>query len=163
MLFRPLIAASAFALLLLPAQAHDVVHPEGVIHVHDAYARITGKASGAVFFMIHNNTQTDDRLIGVSTDLAKKAELHTTEQDAAGVMKMRALEGGIALPWGEMHELGRGGDHVMLMGLTREVKPGETFQLLLDFEHAPDQTIEVIVDNDRAPDAGGMDHSAHGG
>ena len=170
MSFRTLLAAAAAALTLSPAHAHDapMEHPEGVIHVHDAYARVSGTASGAVFFLIHNNTQTDDRLVGVRSDVAKRAELHTSvEKD--GVMSMVALEDGIALPWGEMHELARGGDHVMLMGLTAPLKDGDTFALTLVFDHAPEMTIEVTVDNARKAGEGGMDdmegmdHSGHGG
>lgn len=164
-------AAAAFS-LAAPALADDAMtsHPDGMIHVHDAYARNSGVGSGAVFFTIHNNTQTDDRLVGARTEVAERAELHThVEED--GVMKMVAIEGGIALPFGEMHELKRGGDHVMLMGLKQELKDGDSFPLTLVFEHYPEMTFDVVVDNARKPEAAaldgeaameGMDHSAHG-
>lgn len=38
-----------------------------------------------------------------------------------------------------------GSYHLMLIGLTRELTAGETFELTLQFEHAPDLTIEVSV------------------
>lgn len=140
-------------------EEHDMHHPEGVIHVHEAYARVNGTKSGAIFFMIHNNTEVDDRLIGASSDVAKKVELHSHEQSSDGVMRMVHLEEGIALPWGEMHPLERGGDHVMLMGLTRELKEGETFTLTLDFEKHEDVVVDVVVDNARQ--AGASEHSHH--
>lgn len=156
-------AAAALALLIAaPALAQD--HPEG-LHIHDIYARSNGGVggSGAVFFMIHNNTETDDRLIGASTEVAEKAELHTHVESADGVMQMQKIEGGIALPAGEMHELARGGDHVMLMGLTRALKDGDTFPLILTFEKAGDVTIEATVDNARKPGEGMMmDHGSMG-
>ena len=157
--------AAAFCLLALPfaAPAMAEEHPEGM-HIHDVYARSNGAegGSGAVFLMLHNNTGTDDVLVGASTEVAEKAELHTHKESADGVMQMMKIEGGIALPAGEMHELARGGDHVMLMGLTRALKDGDTFPLTLTFEQAGAITVQAVVDNARKPGEGMMDHSAHG-
>ncbi len=163
MSFHAKLAATAAALFLcaLPVAAQE--HPAGM-HVHDVYARSNGKegGSGAVFLMIHNNTETDDRLIAVSAPVAKKVELHTHTESADGVMQMMEIEGGIALPAGEMHALARGGDHVMLMGLTQALADGDSFPLTLTFEQAGDVTVEAVVDNARKPEQGMMDHSGHG-
>lgn len=167
MSFQSKLAATAAALLLsalpfaAPVAAED--HPEGM-HIHDVYARSNGGegGSGAVFFMVHNNTETDDVLVGAKTEVAEKAELHTHTEDANGVMQMRQIEGGIPLPAGEMHELARGGDHVMLLGLTRALKDGDTFPLTLVFQQAGEVTVEAVVDNARVPGEMMMDHSGHG-
>ena len=173
MMFRTTMAALAASVALtlslpLPLAAQE--HAEG-LHVHDVYARSNGQAggSGAVFFMIHNNTATDDRLIAARSDVAARVGLHTHIEDANGVMQMREVEGGIALPAGEMHALERGGDHVMLMGLTQALEDGQTFPVTLTFEQAGDVVIEAVVDNDRKPADGaamehgdGHDHSGHG-
>lgn len=164
---RFLLATAAAAVLALPAFAED--HPEG-FHVHDAYARTMGGvgASGAVFMMLHNNGSADDRLVGARTDLAEKAELHTHKMTAEGVMQMMEIEGGVPLPAGEAHMFERGADHVMLMGLTREVKDGDSFALTLVFESGAEFTFDVAVDNQRQPDAAGEgmmeghDHSQMG-
>ncbi|MEY4696721.1 MAG: hypothetical protein RIT14_1149 [Pseudomonadota bacterium] len=149
MAFRTLLAAVAAALTLAaPVAAQD--HPEG-LHIHDAYARSTG-ASGAVFFIIHNNTGADDRLLGASTDAAEVAELHSHSETADGVMQMAEIVGGVPLPMGEMHAFARGGDHVMLMGLTRKLADGDSLRLTLHFAVAGDITLEVPVDNARKPD-----------
>lgn len=163
MFARLLSAATALALsLAAPVLAQE--HPEGM-HIHDVYARSNGAegGSGAVFFMIHNNTDTDDRLIAAATEVAERAELHTHVESADGVMQMVQIEGGITLPAGEMHELARGGDHVMLMGLTRALKDGDSFPLVLTFEKAGEITVEATVDNARKPGEGGMDHMDHSG
>lgn len=162
MTFRMTFAALAAVLsLALPATAET--HPEGM-HVHDVYARSMGKvgASGAIFFMMHNNAATDDRLIAARADVAERVELHTHKEDANGVMQMLHVEEGFAIPAGEMHELARGGDHVMLLGLTRELADGDTFPVTLIFEQAGEITVEAVVDNARKPGAGMMDHSGHG-
>jgi len=163
MSFTPKFAAAAASLFLLVLPVAAEEHPEGM-HIHDVYARSNGTegGSGAIFLMIHNNTETDDRLIGASTTIAAKAELHTHKESADGVMQMMQIEGGVALPAGEMHEFARGGDHVMLMGLTRALQDGDTFPLTLTFEQAGAITVDAVVDNDRKPGEGMMDHSGHG-
>ncbi len=122
----------------------------GEVMVMDAYARVASKVakSGAAFMMIHNHSHQDDRLIAVSSDVAKRVELHThLEED--GVMKMTKLEDGMPVPAGGMHALKRGGDHVMFMGLTRSLEHGDKFELTLTFEHAGDVTLTVPVDLER--------------
>jgi copper(I)-binding protein len=52
----------------------------------------------------------------------------------------------------------------MLMGLTRPLADGDTFELRLVFEREGEVVIEVPVDLNRAPAAGhgGHGHGAHG-
>lgn len=161
MRFPTLFAAAVLAVLPFVLTAQE--HPEK-IHVHDAYARLTPN-SGAVFFMIHNNTEADLTIIGAHTDLAKKAELHSHSGGADGVMVMSKIEGGVALGAGEMHLFERGGDHVMLMGLERKLADGDHFDLMLDFADGSALTVPVVVDGKRKPGEmmEGMDHDAmHG-
>ncbi len=154
------VTAGLFALLPFSAMAQD--HPEA-IHVHDAYARLSAQ-SGAVFFMIHNNTEADITLVGAHTDLADKAELHTHSEGADGVMTMGKIEGGVPLASGEMHEFARGGDHVMLMGLTRKLADGDHFDLVLDFADGQTVTVNVVVDSKHGDgvDMDGMEGMDHG-
>ena len=146
----------AMVLGTAPAAAQD--HPDGV-HVHDAYARVVGGqgASGAVYFIIHNNTDHVITLTGVTCDLAQMAGLHTSAESADGLMQMLPLDGGVVLPPGEMHEFVGGGDHVMLMGLTQALTDGQSIPLTLTFDGAEALRIVAIVDNARAP--GGTDQA----
>ena len=139
---RTLVAFLAM-LLAPPALAAEIM-------VMDAYARASrpGAPTGAVFMVLHNMGQTEDRLIGAATPVAQIAQIHTHIDDN-GVMRMREVKDGIPLPPGTMHEFARGGDHVMLMGLTRDLTNGETVRLTLVFEIAGEIEIEVSVDNQR--------------
>ncbi len=166
---RTLLAAAAAALSLTsPMLAHGTEdhsateHPEG-IHIHDAYARASAQ-SGAVFFIIHNNTGADITITGAQTDAAEVAELHTHKEDANGVMQMMQIEGGVPVPFGEMHAFQRGGDHVMLMGLKAPLKDGDIITVTLIFDGAEPVTFEAVVDNNRKPEdgMGEMDHSKMG-
>lgn len=152
------LALATFAVLIGLGAAHaDENHPEGM-HVHGAYARVT-QSSGAVYFTIHNNTAVDDAIITAETDAAAKTMLHSQVEDANGVMQMRALKDGLPLPYGEMTELARGGNHIMLMGLAKPLVDGDVIKVTLTFAKAAPMVIDVPVDNARTPDAAGeMDH-----
>lgn len=150
-----IMAAVAATCLALPALADGIM-------VMDPYARAATPTAktGAAFMTLHNMSDQDDRLIAVSTDAAKRVELHTHVESGDGVMQMREIEGGIALPAGEMHHMVRGGDHVMLMGLTGPLEQDAEITVTLVFETAGEMVVTVPVDNERAPEEGA--HGGHG-
>jgi hypothetical protein len=155
-MFRPLLGAALAAALALPALAHDGVH------VADVYARASAR-SGAVFMTITNHAAADDTLIAASTDVAERVELHTHVMDASGVMAMVEVEGGFTIPGGSTRVLQRGGDHIMLLGLTRPLADGDRFTLTLTFARGEVLTVDAIVDNARAPAGDGMQGGGQGG
>ncbi len=132
----------------------------GGIMIKDAYARSSTPTSksGAAFMTLMNHTDSDDRLIGASSDVADRVELHTHIEDANGVMQMTEIEGGIPIAAGEMHEMKRGGDHVMFMGLTGPLEQGSEVAVTLTFEKAGDMQVQIPVDHDRKPAHGTMNH-----
>ncbi len=110
-----------------------------------AWARATpGSATtGAVYFRIESTI--DDRLIGVSSPVARKAELHTHIEEN-GLMLMREVEGGLPVPAGQKVELKSGGLlHVMLIDLKQKLRPGESFPLTVTFEKAGPRNVTVKV------------------
>ena len=119
----------------------------GVV-IDDIYARANGLSAkaGAAFMVIKNFTDEDGRLIGASTDVAMKAELHTHTVDASGLTVMGPLEGGLAVPAHSSVALKRGGHHVMMMGLKRPLNDGDMITLTLIFEKVGKVTVDVPVD-----------------
>jgi copper(I)-binding protein len=151
-----LLAAAALA-LALPAASQDGPH-DGV-HVEDPYAMISPAGnSGAAFMRIADHGTAGDRLIAADSDVARRTELHTHVEGADGVMRMLEVEEGFAIPPGGTHLLERGGDHVMLMGLTRPLAEGDVITLTLTFEKEGEVLVEVPVG---AP-APGMEQHRHG-
>ena len=148
-----LFAAAAAVALAMPALAADIT-------VDDPYARASSmmSSSGAAFMIIHNNTDTDDRLVGAASDVADKVELHTHKEDENGVMRMLHVEEGFAIPAGGTIEMVRGGHHVMFLGLKEEMAQGDVISVTLQFEKAGDVTVEVPVDLERKPMHGNMNH-----
>jgi hypothetical protein len=142
-------AACAATFLAFPALADG-------IKVLDAYARAASPSAkaGAAFMIVMNDSGRDDRLIAARSDAAKRVELHTHVEVSDGVMQMTQIEGGIALPAGATHHMMRGGDHVMLMGLTAPLLQDAEIDVTLVFEQAGEVAVTIPVDNLRKPEAG---------
>ena len=147
-IFLAALAATTFA---LPSFAHDGVH------VEDPYARAsTGMSqSGAAFMRLVNHSDKDIRMIAAESDVAAKVELHTHREDANGVMRMIEVEEGFTIPAGGTHELARGGDHVMFLGLTRSLQQGDMVNMTLVFDNGERIEVTAPVDMERAATMGG--------
>ena len=146
----------AFAVALSIA-ASAMAQSAGV-EVTRAWARATpGKAeNGAAYLTIES--AVGDRLTGISTPAAKKAELHTMSMDG-NVMKMRPLAG-LDLPAGQKVALKPGAVHIMLMGLSEPLRAGQSFPLTLRFEKSGSREINVVVESAGAM---GPEKAADGG
>lgn len=120
------------------------------IEVTGAWVRTVGgmrSMSGsdtALFMMIKNNSNIDDQLLNVHSDAAKMVQMHQSEVDMNGVSSMHGVET-IDIPAGGSAELKPGGYHVMLMGLTRDLKEGDSIIFTLTFQHAGDIVIQASV------------------
>jgi copper(I)-binding protein len=114
------------------------------LEVSNAWARATpGKAeNGAAYLTIQS--PTPDRLLSVSTPVAKKAELHTMSMEGM-VMQMRPLAD-LDIPAGQPVTLKPGGQHVMLLGLDAPLREGQSFPLTLTFEKAGTRTVTVAIE-----------------
>jgi len=136
--------AFAASLLLAGGAFAQTASTQAQVEIKDAWARATpGKAeNGAAYLTIES--LVPDRLTGVSTPVAKKAGLHNMTMEG-GVMKMRPLAE-VEVPAGQPVTLKPGGTHIMLMGLNRQLKPGEHFPLTLSFEKAGTREVEVAVE-----------------
>ena len=128
-----------------PAAAQDkLVQQYKPVKVENAWARATpAKAeNGAAYLTL--KSAAADRLTGVSTPVAKQAELHQMTMDGT-VMKMRQIAG-LDLPAGQPVTLKPGGIHVMLLGLTQPLKTGQSFPLTLHFAKTGTQVVIVKVE-----------------
>ena len=125
------------------------------VEVTDIWCRATpnGARAGGCYATL-TARGGDDRLVSVSTDRAETAQIHEMTM-GGGMMKMGELPGGLPLPADQPQSLGLGGNHIMLMGLSRPLVAGETAPLTLTFEHAPAMEVRAEVR------AIGTEHSAH--
>jgi copper(I)-binding protein len=117
--------------LILPAA--DAAAP-GVagIRVEDAWVRgtVEGQEGTGAYFRI--TSEQAARLVGVSSPIAREAQIHLSKVDA-GRMTMRRQDA-VDLPAGKTVALDPGGLHVMLLGLSKAIDPGAGVSLTLVVE-----------------------------
>jgi copper(I)-binding protein len=133
------------AAIALPCATVGAAEPDAP-RIDHAWARATpGSATvGAAYFRIES--PIDDRLIGLSSPVAAKAELHTHIEEN-GLMRMHAVEGGLPIAAGQELELKPGGLlHVMLIDLNQKLRTGDRFPLVLTFEKAGPRDVMVKVE-----------------
>lgn len=141
------------SLLALPVSAGEVSDP---------YLRATapGVPNSAGFMVISNPSDQDLALVRAESDLAKKVELHNHINDN-GVMRMRQVEK-IMVPANGQVALKPGGFHVMLLGLHKQLKPGEKESLTLHFSDGSSQTLSLPVKKVKPMMHGKMKHDMAG-
>jgi copper(I)-binding protein len=115
------------------------------LKIEDAMARAvppTAKMSAA-FMTLTNNADTDLAVVSAESSVAKAVELHNNTM-TDGKMKMRQVNQ-IDLPANQTTELKPGGQHVMLIGLTRALVEGETIDLKLNFSDGSSESMEIPI------------------
>ena len=119
---------------------------ESELYIKDSWVRGTppGTDITALYMTIKNEGSEDDVLVGVSSDIAKAAEIHETVVDDQGVAKMNMLQS-IEVPSGNSVELKPGGVHVMLIGIKAPLKSGEKVKVDLEFKGAGTVETEAMV------------------
>lgn len=159
------VARTALILLaaLLPALAPATAHAyEGkAVSVAHPWARATpgGSTIGAAYVEFSGlKGAQGDKLIGASSPVAGRIEVHTHEM-ADGVMKMRKVDS-VGVAAGETRKLAPGGDHLMMFDLKAPLKQGEVFPLTLKFEISGDITVDAAIESVGAMAPNGMSTAA---
>lgn len=117
----------------------------GTLTVRDAWARPASVGeNGAAYFVIENGTAAGDTLLNVNSEIASASEVHMSMMMDSGVMAMQ-MQDSVPIPAGSKVEFKPGGLHVMLVGLTQELKVGDTITLTLNFEKGGTVTSDVPV------------------
>ncbi|MEC3889705.1 copper chaperone PCu(A)C [Xanthomonas campestris] len=125
----------------------------------NAWSRATppGAPVAGGYVTLRNQSSTPDRLVAVESPASAQVELHDMRMDG-GVMKMRRLDDGLALPPGETVVLGPGGTHLMFIGPHAPFEVGKPVMATLVFEHAPRVELRFDV---RAMGAAAPDDDHH--
>lgn len=155
MISRLAFAATAALALAGTALAHD--YTAGTLKIDHPWTRATpagAKVAGG-YLAVTNTGASADRLVGGSSEIAGKVEIHEMAM-SNGVMTMRGLPDGLELKPGAKTELKPGSYHIMFMDLKRQLKEGETIKGTLTFEKAGQVPVEFKVESvgARAPAEG---------
>jgi copper(I)-binding protein len=151
-------AIGMFVIAFCSAVAQE--YKTGPIRIEAPWMRATptgAKVAGG-YMKIKNTGKEADRLVGGSSPVAGKLEVH--EMSMIGdVMKMRELPNGLEVKPGKSVELKPGSYHVMLMDLKQPLKEGDKVKGTLVFEKAGTVSVEYTV---RGMGSKGGDKEGHG-
>ena len=112
------------------------------VTVKEAWVRGTVPAQTTTGAFLTITSTTEAKLVSASSPVAKMAEIH--ESMMHGNMAHMQEVQAVPLPAGKAVELKPGGHHVMLMGVSKPLKPGDTVPLTLTIEEKGKRsTVEV--------------------
>jgi periplasmic copper chaperone A len=139
------------ALILFFALAQFSFAQDNIV-ISDAWVREVppGTSMSAGYMTIENKATNDDKLIGISSDVAESAELHISKVDENGVATMEMIKI-LDLPSGEAIELKPGGMHIMLIGLKESLVGKDSVKLNLNFEKSGEVKVEAPVKSSGSP------------
>jgi len=154
-----IIAPVVLAAVVAPAVAAQD-YRVGSLSIAHPWTRQTapGQSVGGGFMTITNNGSRADRLISATSPSSDRVEIHTMLMDG-GVMRMRPVSDGLAVPANGRLELKPGGYHIMLIGLKAPLELGKTIPLTLRFERAG--AVQVQVKVEAVTYGAGGDHDGH--
>ncbi len=118
----------------------------GEIEIGSPWARASsGKAgTGGGFFTLTNKGKTPDRLVGATSPVAERVEIHAIKVVGSG-LRMREREGGLAISPDTTLTLKPRGYHLLLIGLKTPLEEGARVAVTLTFEHAGSVDIDCVV------------------
>lgn len=148
-MFKRFVVLSLLVLLL--AACGGDAPQEPVIEIEEAWARAallpsdasSTAATSAVYMTIRNRGRESDHLVNAASDVAEIVELHTTE--TRNGMTMMSRVDNMEVPGRKKVDLKPGGLHVMLIRLVKDLKPGDTVTVTLEFEKTGLVVVEAPV------------------
>jgi copper(I)-binding protein len=137
-----------FFALILPALALAACSPSPpdapTVAATDAWCRATPPGAQAAGCFLNLTASAADRLVAVESDAGASAEIHTMSM-TDGIMRMRRLEDGLALPAGQAAVLKPGAEHLMIIGPKAPLIEGQTVTMTLTFDKAAPVTVAAPV------------------
>jgi len=115
------------------------------ITIVDPYIRAMppGQKVTAMFMSMDNSSSSLQDLVSVDTTASEHAELHEHKM-IDGMMKMGQVEK-ISIDANGSAALKPGGYHIMLIGLKKDLQPGEMVDIKLTFKDGSSKTVKTEV------------------
>ncbi len=137
------IVCSIIVAMLLVGLTACTTKPTSELDTYNCWTRpaVMGVGTAAVYFTIVNNGGTSDVLTDVSSDAAESVRLHETQMEGDIMSMVPVLR--IEVPAKGSTDLKPGGFHMMLVGLKRDLNPGDMVSVTLHFEKSDDMTVEA--------------------
>ena len=124
--------------LLSPWAQSELVIEEGYVR-----GLPPGQPNTAAFMRLSNNGEQPLTVVGVGSDVAKRAEIHRSTVKN-GLMHMEKLAD-ITIAAGATFELTPGANHLMLMGLEKTLVAGDSVKLRFSLKNGSQHTATLKV------------------
>jgi hypothetical protein len=160
---RYTLAAAIGLAAIAASSAMAQEYKAGSIKIETPWIRATptGAEVAGGYMKLQNTGKQADRLVGGSSAVADKFEVHEMSM-VDNVMKMKELPNGLELKAGKSVELKPGSYHIMMIGLKQPLKKGDKVKGTLVFEKAGkvdvEYTVRAMDDKGSKGGMGGMDH-----
>lgn len=141
-------------LLVFSVEASAHSYQQKDIRIGHIWTRATpaGATTAAIYVPLLNTGTVSDKLLGATTPLAVKIEIHQIMQEH-DMMKMERQDFVVLEP-NKPVTLSPNGTHLMVIGLKKQLKEGEMFPVTLQFEKSGSINLEVMVQSMGASTAG---------
>ncbi|WP_194822643.1 copper chaperone PCu(A)C [Micromonospora sp. S-DT3-3-22] len=126
-----------------PSPSASASAATGVVTIRDPWVKAADKGMTAAFGTLVNDGDTDVTLTSVTTSVSAM-ELHEMAMKD-GKMVMQQKQGGIVIKAKSTHALEPGGDHLMLMDLTKPVQAGDELTFTLTFADGKTQQFTAVA------------------
>ena len=141
-----------------PASSHDfTVGSLEIKHPWSLKAPVVAPVLGGYLTIVNTGT-TDDRLLGGSSPVTERFEIHVSSV-VDGVARMRPVKEGITISAGSTVKLEPGAAHIMFEKPMQRPAEGEKFKATLQFEKAGPVEVEFVVQ--KGATANSDDHAGH--
>jgi len=147
---RALVCIAVLGLMASPAVSADFA-AKGLKIGHPWTRPAALGGTGAGYMTVTNSGKAGDTLVGIETAAARSAGVHRSAMNGQ-VMSMRPLPA-LAIAPGQTVALAPGGDHIMMVGLTRALSQGQKIPVTLVFQKAGRVQIELSVETTRPASA----------
>lgn len=140
------------------APAHEF--SAGDIKIDHPWARVTPALAtvASAYLTIRNSGSEPDKLVGGTTSIAERIEIHQMSIDG-GIARMRPLPEGVEIGPGTTVKLAPGDIHLMLIKPVRQLIEGERFKATLQFARAGSVVVEFVIQQN----ASNATSNGHGG
>ncbi len=141
------------------ASGGALAQSKGNLEIEKPWARATppGAAVGGGYLTIRNNGPAGDRLVGVSSPVSARVEMHEMKMDK-DIMRMREVKG-VDVPAKGTVEFKPGGYHLMFIELKAPLKQGDKVPVTLHFEKTGEVKAGLAVETAGASSTQPAKHS----
>lgn len=153
-------AASVVHLVSSRAEAHEYTVGALTIEHPTILPAPANRSVTAGYLAIVNNGDVEDRLLSATSPDAERIEIHQTSTAADLSVHMVEARDGIPIYPRGRTVLESGGFHLMVIGLRRAVREGDSISITLRFERAGEIAVRANVER---PHASAHDHDEHSG